>query len=276
MKRLIILGILGFFFSHPSLAVASGGGVGAINPSPTGLEAYYPPRAEGPVYLFRMLDMEGKFSGIAAELAEGDIEGAKKLYQVFKVDYLSVKGMVAEWKDAYPEGALETLGRALEGADRGTMFKALEGVGAICHKCHGVAMVPAQQKFRWGDFSALTVDDGEGGEAKSYTFFKKLMAANMAGINVDAGQGQWANARKQFVALKGRFAALLNTCGTCHAKEPANFTDPEALGILETELGKPLPDAGRVADSLKAFGRQSCSGCHLIHVPAAMAATASR
>lgn len=257
-----------------TLAGASDRVPAKINPAPASLEEHYPPRVSGPVYLFRMLDLEGAFSGIAAELMADDLAGAKAQYALFRDKYRSVKGLVPEWQSAFPEGGVEALGRALEGVDKGAMFRALDGVGGVCHRCHVVTMVPAQQKYRWGSFSSLRVADGAGGEAVPYVVFKKFLAANLAGVRVDADQGQWESARKHFRSLQGRLAGLANTCEACHAQRPRAFLAPEALGLLESELGKASPQSEVVSGLLQALGGQSCAGCHLIHVPAALATAA--
>ncbi len=276
MKRKLLSGItmlsLSFWFT---LAAFAAGGP-RINPLPEGLAAHYPPKAEGPVYLFQMLDLERAFSGIAAELTEDDVAGARDQYRQFVAKYRATKGLVAEWQEAFPEAEVESLGRALHGEDRGAAFRALEGVGAICHQCHVDTMVSTQQKYRWGDFSALAVDDSRSGQPKPYAVFKKFLASNMAGIDVDAGQGQWANARTHFALLRHRFEALSETCRACHAEKPGYLANVKALGLLEEEMGKAAPDKDRVSGLLKSLGGEACAGCHLIHVPAAMRTAAVR
>jgi len=184
--------------------------------------------------------------------------------------------MVEEWKDAFPEREVESMGRTIQGNDRGAMFQALEAVGALCHRCHVATMVSTQQKYRCGDFCTLAVDDTKNGQPKPYGLFKKFIAASMAGIDVDAGQGQWQNARKHFVSLKERVAVLSETCGACHAEKPGYLADAKTLGLLEEEIGKDQPDRGKISGLLKGFGGEACGGCHLIHVPAAMRAAVVR
>jgi cytochrome c556 len=218
-----------------------------------------------------MLSLEGAFSGIAAELAENDLDGARDLFKVFKTEYTSVKNMVDEWKKDFPENEIEKLGTALNGSDKDLMFSAFGELGKVCHRCHEASMVATQQKYRWGNFSEIFVPDVEKGEKKPYAVFKKFLAVNMAGVRVDASQGQWDGARKHFSKLKGRFALLTNSCTTCHFEKPKYFVSTDSLPLLENELGKNQPDNDKVDHLLQRLGGESCAGCHLIHVPAAMA-----
>jgi len=263
--------VIGICLTIPPFVTASDSKIDGVIQSPKGLEAYYPPKADGPFYLFRMLSLEGAFSGIAAELAENDLEGARDLFKVFKTEYTSVKNMVDEWKKDFPESEIEALGTALEGSDKDLMFSAFGELGKVCHRCHEASMVATQQKYRWGNFSEIVVRDVEKGEKKLYAAFKKFLAVNMAGVRVDASQGQWDGARKHFSTLKGRFALVTNSCTSCHVEEPKYFVNPNSLPLLENELGKNQPDNDKVDYLLQRFGGESCAGCHLIHVPAAMA-----
>jgi hypothetical protein len=271
MKWYVIFGVLAAYLTFASFAGANDSVINEVILSPKGLEAYYPPKADGPVYLFRMLALEGTFSGIAAELAENDLEGARDLFKVFKLEYMSVRNMVGEWKKDFPESEIEVLGMALEGSDKDLMFSAFGEVGKVCHRCHEASMVAVQQKYRWGNFSEIVVRDVENGGEKPYAVFKKFLAVNMAGVRVDASQGQWDGARKHFSTLKGRFAQLTNSCTSCHVEEPKYFVNPDSLPLLENELGKNQPDSIKVDNLLQRLGGESCAGCHLIHLPAAMA-----
>ena len=131
-------------------------------------------------------------------------------------------------------------------------------------------MVPVQQKYRWGSFAALSVQDGQG-RAWPYPVFKKRLAASLAGVRVDAGQGQWDRAAEHLRTLRSQLEGLGETCTACHARQPQAFLSPAALGELERELAGRQPSSAAVAGLLQSLGGQACAGCHLVHVPAAMA-----
>jgi len=172
---------------------ATEGGPGT-SPLPESLNALYPPVADRPVYLLKMLSLETSFSGIVVDLMEEDYDGARGSFEDFQRQYREVAGMVPEWKGEYPEGQVKKLGAALAAGDKEHAMEAFAAVGGICHRCHVAAMVPVQQKYHWGDFGAITVQDPLSGAATGYPQFKKYLAANLAGITVDLRQGQTDNA----------------------------------------------------------------------------------
>jgi len=223
--------------------------------------------------------METAFSGIVVDLMENDLEGARGSFDDFQTEYREVAGMVPEWKGEYPEEEVNKLGKALADGDRGLAMNAFAEVGGICHRCHVAAMVPVQQKYHWGDFGATTVRDPLSGSATGYPQFKRFLAANMAGITVDLRQGQTDNARKQFEAFRARFKALTGSCHGCHEKKSRYFVDREMQGAVE-ELGKMFRSRAVAADSaialVQKIGRESCSKCHLVHLPAAHAGRSER
>jgi len=255
------------------------GGGPAISPLPGTLDAFYPPAASQPVYLFRMLGLNTTFSGIVADLMEDDLDGAKGTFEEFRKQYREAAGLIPEWKDRYPEGPVAELGAALAAGDRGAAMKAVAAVGGSCHRCHVATMVPAQQKYHWGDFGAITVKDPLSGTATAYVRFKQSLAANLAGITVDLRQGQAGNARKQFEGFKARFQALGDSCLACHERKAVSFVGrdvQDAVDEMGSAFGKKTVDADAVTALSRKIGRESCSRCHLVHVPAAMAGTSRR
>jgi len=254
-------------------------GVPTALPLPESLNAFYPPAADRPLYLFKMLALETSFSGIVADLMEDDLDGARGSFGDFQRQYREVAGMVPEWKGEYPEGKVEELGAALAAGDKGQAMGAFAAVGGICHRCHVATMVSVQQKYHWGDFGSITVKDPLSGESTGYQQFKKVLAANLAGITVDLRQGQTDNARKQFEGFRARFEALNGSCQGCHEKQSRSFVDREMRDTVE-ELGVAFKSRTVAADAVMALaqkiGRESCSKCHLVHVPAAMAGASLR
>lgn len=258
---------------------AAASGAPARLPLPESLNAFYPPAADRPAYLLKMVGLETSFSGIVVDLMEGDLDGARGSFEDFQRQYREVAEMVPEWKGEYPQGKVKELGAALASGDKGLAMEAFAAVGGICHRCHVAAMVPVQQKYHWGDFGAITVQDPLSGVATGFPQFKKFLAANLAGITVDLRQGQTDNARKQFEGFRARFEALRGSCQGCHEKESRYFVDREMQDTVE-ELGEAFRSRTVVADAVMALaqkiGRESCSKCHLVHVPAALAGRSAR
>jgi hypothetical protein len=226
-----------------------------------------------------MLTLETSFSGIVVDLMEDDLDGARGSFEDFQRQYREVAGMVPEWKEEYPEGKVKELGAALAAGDRRMAMNAFAAVGGICHRCHAVAMVPVQQKYHWGEFGAATVRDPLSGAATGYPQFKQYLAANLAGITVNLKQGQTDNARKQFEGFRARFTALSGSCKGCHENESRYFVDRDMQDTVG-ELGKAFRNRAVSADSVDALvekiGRESCSKCHRVHLPAAYAGHSAR
>lgn len=255
------------------------GGASPVPPLPGSLGAWYPPVADRPVYLLKMLDLEMSFSGIVVDLQEDDLEGARGSFAEFQKHYQEVSGMVPEWKGEYPEGTVRELGAALATGDKGKAMVAFAAVGGTCHRCHAATMVPVQQRFHWGDFGAITVRDPLSGAATGYPQFKQFLSANLAGITVDLRQGQTENARRQFEGFRARFQALGGSCRGCHEKESRYFVDREMRDTVE-EIGQALRSRTVAVETVAALaqkiGRESCSKCHLVHLPAAFAGRPGR
>jgi hypothetical protein len=278
----VLVGFLALVWTAHAGADNRPGGTGdvtATSPLPGALDAFYPPAADRPVYLFRMLGLETSFSGIVVDLMEDDLKGARESFEDFQRQYREIAAMVPEWKGEYPEGKVKDLGEALATGDKGHAMDAFAAVGEVCHRCHVATMVPVQQKYHWGDFRTITVKDPLSGESTGYPQFKKVMAANLAGITVDLRQGQTDNARKQFEGFRARFEALGGSCQGCHEKPSRYFVDPEMRATVE-ELGVVFKSRTVAADEAMALaqkiGRESCSKCHLVHVPAALAGASRR
>ena len=272
-----------------SLAVAAHAGSGtlpgapangpAASPVPRSLDPFYPPAADRPLYLLGMLGLENSFSGIVVDLMEEDFDGARSSFADFQKRYREMAAMVPEWRGGYPEEAVGELGKALAAKDRQAAMKAFASVGEACHRCHIAAMVPVQQKYHWGDFGGAAVRDPVSGETVAYPIFKQFLSANLAGITTNLKQGQADNARKQYKAFRARFDALGGSCGRCHEKESRRFVD-SGLRATVDRLGETLRNGTVVAESVTALvqeiGRESCSRCHRVHLPAAHASHARR
>ncbi len=273
----LVVAVVAYAGSAPLPVAARGGS--AASSLPGSLDTFYPPSADRPVYLLGMLGLGNSFSGIVVDLTEGDLEGARGSFADFRKRYREVADMVPEWKVEYPEGPVRELGDALAVGNREAAMKAFGTVGAICHRCHVAAMVPVQQKYHWGDFGSATVRDPMNGATVAYPEFKQVLSANLAGITVDLRQGQAENARKQYEQFRARFDALGDSCSGCHEKESRNFVDREMRSAVES-LGEALRGGTVDADSVTALvqeiGRESCSKCHRVHLPAAHAGRSAR
>jgi cytochrome c556 len=190
-----------------------------------------------------------------------------------------MRNMVPEWASYYPAGPVEELGAAVEAGDRGAVMSAFGEVGKTCHHCHLATMAQVQQRYHWGDFGAVRVEDPLTHEVTDYSIFKKYLSTNLTGIRVDLRQGQRENAIRQFEGFKARFQRLKESCQYCHEEGKQDYVGDEARRLLE-KLERALADPGvpseAMAVQVQNIGRESCSRCHRVHVPAAIARAASR
>lgn len=241
---------------------------------PASLDSFYPPSTDRPVYLMDMLKLDTLFSGIAADVMEGDHQGAKSTFRQFRSQYVDVGKMVPEWRQYYPMEPVEKLGAELSSGEPGRIMAAISEVGRLCHECHFVSMVPVQQKYHWGTFTEVRVDDPLSREEVDFSLFKKYLSTNLAGISINLRQGQTENARRQFAGFEARFQALKGSCLNCHDQENRYFVDgvvEDLLGRLGSALGDQKVNTEAVESLIQGIGRESCSKCHLVHVPAALA-----
>lgn len=244
------------------------------SPPPSSLDTLYPPKAEDPIFLLSMLGLDTSFLAIVADLFENDLHHAKANFKKFKAQYVEVSKLVPEWEKNFPMGPVEDLRAALETGDRGKVMVAHEKVGKVCHDCHIANMPQVQQKYHWGDFYAIRVNDPLTNEEVDFPQLKKYLATNFVGISVDMAQGQRENCQKQFQAFNARFQALKETCENCHDTERKYYID-ESVQALVDKLGRALRgssvDPKVVGTLTQEIGMESCHKCHLVHVPAAAA-----
>jgi cytochrome c556 len=265
--------------STVSQAETKGGAKQKNNPNvaaspPRSLDAFFPPKAEQPIYLFRKLGLGSFFAGIVADLFENDPQNAKTNFETFKAQYVEISKLVPEWEKDFRIGPVEELGAALETGDRGKIMTAYERVGNLCRDCHIANMIKAHQKYHWGDFSAITVTDPLTKEQIDFLQLMRYLDVNYFAIGLDVAQGQKGNAQKQFQGFNTRFQTLKETCGNCHNSERKYYIDEDVQAMID-QLGRTLRespiDPKKVGTLIQEIGMESCFKCHLVHFPAAFA-----
>jgi len=245
-----------------------------VAPLPASLDNYFPPKAEQPAYLFRMLGMGKPFSAIAVDIFENDIKNVRANFENFKTQYLEVSKLIPEWESYFPLEPVNELGMSLKTGDQGKVMAAIQKVGKVCSDCHIATMPQAQQKYHWGDFQGIRVTDPLTQQEVNYQQLMLFIDASFTGIEVDVEQGQIENARRQFQGFRARFQAMEKTCMNCHDSERRYYVDKSVKAMLD-RLGQALHaspvDPGQVGKLYQGIGMESCFKCHLVHVPAAVA-----
>ena len=243
-------------------------------PLPTSLDALYPPQAGQPIYLFEMLGLGTRFSGIVADLSENKLQEAVANFEMFNAQYVEVSKLVPEWRRHYPQGPVAALGAALKTGDRARIMGAYENVGKVCHDCHAAYMPAVQQKYHWGDFNAIRIKDPLSKEDVDFSRLMQYLDANFAGISVSVERGDRETAQRHLQGFDARFQAMKETCRNCHDTERKYYVD-ESVQDLISQLGQVLNGSSvdpKVVESLRQrIGVESCIKCHWVHVPAAFA-----
>jgi len=241
---------------------------------PSSLDNFYPPKTEQPVYLFRMMGLAMPFSGCFADLSENDIPNAMTNFEKFKAEYAAVSKLVPEWEDDFPTAPVEELETALKSGDQGKVMAAAQKVGKVCHNCHLTKMPLVQFKYHWQDFHTIEVEDPLTKQPVSFVQLKQFMEGNFTGMMVDLQQNQKENAKKQFQGFNARFQTLKETCANCHDTERFYYIDESVQAMID-KLGKaidsPTTDPKVVQQLGQGIGMESCTKCHKVHVPAALA-----
>jgi len=241
-------------------------------PLPASLDNYFPPKAQGPVYLLEMFALEGPFAGIIADLQQRDAAGAKANYDAFKAQYQKVSRMVPEWKNLFPMSPVDALGQAIASGDPANVGPALEQVNQVCGSCHLLNQTKAHQKYHWPNFETIKVPDPVTNESVGWVEYMRRLGGAFMAIGSDLQQGQLDNARQDFQAFDARFKAMPSeACIYCHATPRTYFVDPTVQAMADN-LGKALsttpPDAKTVGELSGAIGNESCLKCHYVHFPA--------
>jgi hypothetical protein len=240
---------------------------------PAALDALYPPKAQTPVFLIKMIGLAESFGGTLSDLFENDLPNALAGFEKFKAQYVELSGMVPEWKGLYQPASVDELGAAVKSGDQGRVMVAVEKIGAVCSACHIENMAPVQFRYGWPDFSAIQVKDPLTGQEVNFHQLMLFLDINFSGIRADLEQGQAENARKQLQGFKARFEAMADTCQECHGQEERKYYVDGSVRAMVDELGKAAAEASseKVGKIHQGIGMESCHKCHLVHIPAAFA-----
>lgn len=239
---------------------------------PASLDGLYPPKAPRPVLFVAMHELNAALTGIVVDITEDDRAGAVANVDILTNRYPEAARLVPEWESLYPKEPVAELARIVPEGDPEQIMAAVAKVGAVCHSCHLQSMVPVQQKYHWPDFAGTTVRDPVTGIEIDYPAFMQMLNAGLTGVAMDLGQGQLDNARGQLAAFGSRMEALRESCDNCHDTERSYFVDTHIENLLaemRQVLETTVPDAAAVATLSRRIGQESCTGCHLVHMPAA-------
>ena len=244
-----------------------------VGPPPASLDQFYPPQAEGPVYLARMHQLAGGITALGVDLGEQDMENVQRGFAQFRDEYIAVSHMVPEWADQYPIEPVDRLGAALDAGDPDAIGAAFQEVGAVCHTCHVANLPKTYFRYRFGDFMALRITEPASGRELHYPELMREIEGALTGAVVDVMQGQPDRAREHYGTFRARFELLGTVCAACHTTERRYFVDAdvwEKIDALGAALAPAQPDPQLVQHTVQEIGEESCGKCHLVHAPSAL------
>lgn len=246
---------------------------------PISLDDYFPPKAEQPIYLMRMLGMARPLAGIMADLSENDFANVMANFEQFKTQYVGVSKLVPEWEEDFPLAPVNELGDALKSGDQGKVMAAFGSVGKVCADCHLAHQSKAYYKYHYGDFHGIKVTDPLTQQQVDFQQFMLFLDVCFNGIALNVEQGQIENAKRQLRGFRARFETLEESCQNCHDTERHYYVDPSVKAMiekLEQTLDASPVDPKQIGMISQGIGIESCFKCHLVHVPAAAAQTRQR
>jgi cytochrome c556 len=244
-----------------------------VGPPPASLDQFYPPQAEGPVYLARMHQLAGGITALGVDLGEQDMENVQRGFAQFRDEYVAVSQMVPEWADQYPIEPVDRLGAALDAGDPDAIGAAFQEVGAVCHSCHVANLPKTYFRYRFGDFMALRITEPASGRELRYPELMREIEGALTGAVVDVMQGQPDRAREHYGTFRARFELLGTVCAACHTTERHYFVDADVwskVDALGAALRQAQPDPQLVQHTVQEIGEESCGKCHLVHAPSAL------
>lgn len=143
----------------------------------------------------------------------------------------------------------------------------------VCEGCHHAHMVAAQHRYHWGNFDEIKIDDPLMHKPVSFTELMQGLSVGLNAVGNDVRQGQIDGAKKQLAGFKARFGALQKVCSHCHETKREYFVDERVTAhfdAMDKALMRKPVDSEAIGRASMAIGQESCFGCHLVHVPAAL------
>jgi cytochrome c556 len=242
---------------------------------PSTLDSLYPPKAQQPVFLMKMLDLSHLFTGIVVDLLEEDFSNVWSSYEKFKEDYLDFSKLVPEWETKYPLSPVEELGKALKAGEKTGIMAAYEKVGNICYACHIESMAAVKYKYHWKDFRPIRIKDPLTNDEIDFVQLMRMLDVNFTGMTHDLEQGQMERVDENSRAFLARFRALGETCQECHGTSERRYYVDDSIQQMIMNLNKALTssqaDLKDIPNRIMAIGMESCFNCHLVHIPASYA-----
>jgi cytochrome c556 len=228
-----------------------------VRKPPASLDQYYPPKAEGPQYLFAMFGIEGQFAGMATHIADGDLTKAQEYFKTFEAEYQKVAKMVPEWSVHYwPEKPINDLSAALESGDQQKIGAAMPGLMQACVRCHQETMTAVWARY--------------GKSMEQVEEFMFPLMGSFAAVSTYSAEGEFDKARKALEVFQERMDEFSESCASCHDTERSYYVSSDVQALLKTAadaLEEETPNVEQIVGTMQNVGMESCYKCHKVHIP---------
>ncbi len=223
-------------------------------------------------YTYAMLEL-GIRMGAATSAAMGDDPAsAEAALNSFTEQYKLVAGLVPSWRKHFDENEISQLAKAVaKGRNKAARKIIITRIEDSCTRCHASYLIPVQARYRWGNFSQITVDSESGNSLNFHTIMVDL-SNGFGALRGNVVQGDFDAALKSYKVVRERFTMMELACTACHDEPREYFVDSCVKGRLLRIGGllrKGSQDVDLYTQELNNINEVSCMPCHQVHMPAA-------
>ena len=261
MIKKVMVGVLVVSF------LSYGGDYVKLKKPPKDLDKYYPPASENPVFLYNMYTASTSFTGMFANIKEGDWKNAQKWAESLRKAYLKVGKMVPKWDKFLRKNEINKLVEAVKNKDVNKVKKYSQIVGQSCSSCHKKYMLPVKIKYHYPSYDLVSIEDPVSGNEYGIEDYMKKITNDYKLVKVYSSDGKFKKALKTADNFSKRFKALTQMCSECHTNK---IVEDVYFGE-ETESALKALKKAIVAKNNKNINKQmgaiggTCYKCHNVH-----------
>ncbi len=234
---------------------------------PESLGQWYKPTNKRQVWLHTMFALRRELQAIEEYAALGERELLAKWSDQFTRHLRSIPEMVPEWRDAIEWDEVERLEHVVAEGALSQVSNSIDRIRRDCRSCHREFRVLAALRYRAPDFSALALDDGEGGRVDFPTHMERLSLI-LNRIKIASEDARWESANESLLSLRTELERLATTCPACHADAPprARILGEASAAVLD-QLATAIA-ARQPSQTGRQLGQAAvdiCARCHATH-----------
>jgi len=234
---------------------------------PESLGQWYKPQNKRQVWLHTMFSLRRELQAIEEYADEGDAGAVAKWGERFVKHLRSIPEMVPEWRDEIDWPPVARLEADLRAGNLPGVKHGIDRVRRDCRSCHREYRVLAALRYRSPDFSAVTLDDGQGGNLPFADHMERLSLI-LNRIRIASDDRHWNAAGEASQALRGELDRLSASCAGCH-DDPApraRILGADSQALLDSlDAALAQQDTRQAAMKLGEAAVDVCARCHATH-----------